>query len=140
MVIRNAVWLLGLLMAGCGGPDIHAEGGWLRAAPDGRALGVAYFDLFNDGPETIIIGVESEAHASAAIHETILRNDINHMQARDRLSLPGGDTLRFAPGGLHIMLDGARRDLRVGDTVQLTLLFADGRKVPVSTRVSRERP
>ena len=48
-----------------------------------------------------------------------------------------GETVRFAPGGLHIMLHGLKRPLAVGDEVPVTLLIEGGGSV---TALARVRP
>lgn len=57
------------------------------------------------------------------------------MVAVDRLAVPARSTLVFEPGGLHVMLTGIERDLRVGATVGLDLTFEQAGTVTVEVPV-----
>ena len=49
--------------------------------------------------------------------------------------MAAGATLRFAPGGLHIMLQGLTRALTPGEEVPLELLLEGGGSLSVRARV-----
>jgi copper(I)-binding protein len=42
--------------------------------------------------------------------------------------------VQFAPGGYHLMLMKRQQPLAVGDEVDITLEFEDGRRLPVTFR------
>jgi hypothetical protein len=73
--------------------------------------------------------------AVAMIHETRLVGTQSTMRAREELVVAAGATLRFAPGGLHVMLQGLSQALKPGDTVPLLLLLEGGRTLAVTARV-----
>ena len=50
-------------------------------------------------------------------------------------AIPNGGSVMFAPGGLHIMLMGAKETFEPGDTFPLTLVFASGARFDVSVSV-----
>jgi copper(I)-binding protein len=51
------------------------------------------------------------------------------------LAIPARSDVTFAPGGLHVMLTGITRSLKVGDTVRLTFTFAHAGHRTVTARV-----
>jgi periplasmic copper chaperone A len=57
------------------------------------------------------------------------------MRPHEHLLVPAGQAVQLAPGGLHIMLHGMKQSAAVGQTIPLTLVLADGVKVPVAARV-----
>ena len=61
--------------------------------------------------------------------------DMMGMQPVARLEIPAGGTVQLAPGGYHIMLIGLTKDLKVGDTVQVTLKFEKAGDVTVTAQV-----
>lgn len=119
-------------------PTIHDA--WLRAAPDGSVLGVAYLDVENPGEDDWITGVSSDAHESASLHETLLEDGVSRMRMHARVPLPAGETVSFRPGGLHIMLGAPRRVLAPGDSVKLALTLEKGGVIHADAVVSRQRP
>jgi copper(I)-binding protein len=61
------------------------------------------------------------------------------MRPHERLRVGAGETVRLAPGGLHIMLHGLTRALSPGDEVPLVLLLEGGDSLAVTARVRRLR-
>lgn len=132
--------LLLLCLGACSEVDPQFEQAWVRAAPDGRALGAAYLQIDNSGPAMVLLRVSSDAHRDASFHETVLANGMSRMRALQSLSLERGEQLRLVPGGVHIMLMGPQRSLQVGDIIQLSFEAKDGRRFSVPARVQREAP
>ena len=58
----------------------------------------------------------------------------------ERLPLPAGASVTFAPGGYHLMFVGLTKPLKAGDTVPATLTFASGAKVKASFVVGLAPP
>jgi copper(I)-binding protein len=57
------------------------------------------------------------------------------MRAREELVVAPGATVRFAPGGLHVMLHDLSQTLKAGDEVPLVLLLKGGATLAVTARV-----
>jgi copper(I)-binding protein len=57
------------------------------------------------------------------------------MRAHEPLRIGAGETVRFTPGGLHIMLHRLKRPLAPGDEVPLVLLLEGGGSLTVRARV-----
>jgi copper(I)-binding protein len=131
--------LLTVLMpavAGAAQPTpLSAQDAWIRATP-GVDVAAAYLTLHNGGTQPVVVSaVRSPAAQAAMIHETALVNGQSTMRAHEPLRIAPGETVRFAPGGLHIMLHMLKRPLAAGDEVPLTLLLAGGDSVTVMARV-----
>ena len=116
-------------------PPLTAQDAWIRATP-GSDVAAAYLTLHNTGTQTVsIVGVRCACAGHAMIHQTTVSNGQSAMRARERLAVAAGATLRFAPGGLHIMLQGLTRALTPGEEVPLELLLEDGSSFSVRARV-----
>ncbi len=116
-------------------PPLHAEDAWIRATP-GVDVAAAYLTLHNSGSQPVVVtGVRSPVAAAAMIHETALINGQSTMRPHEPLRIAAGETVRFAPGGLHIMLHMLNRPLASGEDVPLTLLLEGGAPVTVIARV-----
>jgi periplasmic copper chaperone A len=108
---------------------------WIRATP-GSDAAAAYLILHNPSAQTIsIVGVRSPRAREAMIHESTLVNGESRMRPHERVALAAGETLRLAPGGLHIMLQGVTRPLSPGEEVPIELLLEGGGIVAVTARV-----
>jgi periplasmic copper chaperone A len=114
---------------------LSAQDAWVRATP-GVDVAAAYLTLHNGGTEPVVVsGVSSPVAAAAMIHESTLVNGRSTMRAHEPLQIGAGETVRFAPGGLHIMLHMLKRPLAAGDEVPLVLLIAGGGSLTVRARV-----
>jgi copper(I)-binding protein len=127
------------LLSGCGAaaqtPALSAQDAWVRALP-GVDVAAAYLTLHNTGTLPVVVSsVSSPAAGAAMIHETTLVNGQSMMRAHEPLRIAAGETVRFAPEGLHIMLHGLKRPLAAGDEVPLVLLLEGGGSLRVTARV-----
>jgi copper(I)-binding protein len=116
-------------------PALSAQDAWVRATP-GVEVAAAYLTLHNGGTQPVVVnGVTSPAAGAAMIHESSLVNGQSTMRAHEPLRIGAGETVRFAPGGLHIMLHRLKRPLAPGDEVPLVLLLEGGASLTVTARV-----
>ena len=116
-------------------PALSAQDAWVRTTP-GADVAAAYLTLHNGGTQPVVVnGVSSPAAGAAMIHESTLVNGQSTMRAHEPLQIGAGETVRFAPGGLHIMLHMLKRPLAAGDEVPLVLLLEGGGSLTVMARV-----
>ena len=116
-------------------PALSVQDAWVRATP-GADVAAAYLTLHNGGTQPVLVsGVSSAAAGSAMIHESTLVNGQSQMRAHEPLRIGAGETVRFAPGGLHIMLHMLKRPLAAGDEVSLVLRLEGGGSLTVTARV-----
>ncbi len=133
-----ALGLLALLFTGsawAGGLTVsHA---WIRLLPSGLDLPAAgYFDLANAASKPAqLVAAATPGFKQAMLHQSISVNGVEKMVHVPAVTVPAHGTLRFAPGGYHIMLMHRSRPLAVGATLPITLKFKDGTTVTASFRV-----
>lgn len=83
-----------------------------------------------------LVSVSSPVAERTSIHRTETDDDGNStMTEQDELPVPADSEVTFAPGGLHVMLDGITDDLQVGDEVDLTLQFEHAGTVQATAEV-----
>jgi len=84
-----------------------------------------------------LAGVESPLAAKAQLHGTMSRGDMSMMMPLVAIPVPRHAEVRLKPGGMHVMLDGLRRQVRAGDSVPLVLIFRHAGRMPIRARVVR---
>lgn len=82
-----------------------------------------------------LIGGTTDVAQTVELHRTGIEDDIGRMERLNRLELPAGESLVFAPRGEHLMLVDLHQDLRPGDTFTMTLNFASGKTLPITVTV-----
>ena len=107
-------------------------------APPGVMAHAAFMQISNTGDSLRqLVGVSSPDYAMAHIHQTAEQDGIATMSSVDLIEIAPGQTVTFAYGGLHIMLMHPKAALAEGDTVALSLQFANGAVQPVIAKVMR---
>ena len=61
------------------------------------------------------------------------------MQPVAAVPVPGHGTVRFAPGGHHLMCEHPTAAVQAGRSIAVTLRFADGRSLPAAFPVRSPR-
>lgn len=131
MILRTLPLLLaGLLCVGTAhaaqADHVHASGAWIRVMPANLPAG-GYVTLRNDGDQPAVLeGASSAAYGSVMLHESSTETGMGRMRMVDHLVVPAHGQSALSPGGYHFMLMEAAKPVRPGQTVQVTLHFADG--------------
>ena len=114
---------------------------WVRAAPPGAASLAGYLVLRNPCAAPVeVADVESKDFGMPMIHRTAEEGGMSRMRPAGALALAPGASLRFAPGGLHLMLMRPLRPLAEGDVAGVRLVLADGRRIYAEFPVRRTPP
>ena len=141
---RSLVALLGVLapaiaFAQPGGSVVSVSGQWVRSL-GGTLPAAGYFTLRNDGAAPVrLTGAASPACGSLTLHETVRQHTMSAMSALDPNNPPGGmarmssmqpvaqvlvpghASIRFAPGGFHLMCEQPTAAVRPGQQIEVTL-------------------
>jgi periplasmic copper chaperone A len=119
-------------------PQVQAA--WSRPAAQGTT-GAGFMTLANpDAKPDALVAVESPLARQVQMHQSSMKDGIASMQKLDRVPLPAGGRVTFAPGGYHLMLLGLTKALKAGDTVPATLVFASGARVKATFVVGSTPP
>jgi hypothetical protein len=134
MARRAVLAALVLLLAGCvyyptvadvGGTRIRTENG--RAVLEGAGA-LVYFDVNSTGKYgDAIVGVAAPVARQAQV--------VSGSAPVGRLEIPGATTVKFAPGGPHVVLADLQRPLTKGETFIMTLQFEKSGGIGVVTVV-----
>ena len=97
--------------------------GWIRLLP-GALPAAGYFTLKNSGRARIALtGADTPACGMLMLHKSEDTGGMSSMQDVAQVAVPGGGTVRFAPGGYHLMCMDPKPGLKLGASVPVTLSF-----------------
>ncbi len=116
---------------------------WARATFALAKTGAAYMEIENTSDSSvrlISVSVSDDVASTAELHHTKMVNDMMQMQQlEDGVLLAAGEKDSFVPGGKHIMLMGLSGPLNEGESVDITLNFADGSSKTHSFKILDKR-
>ena len=99
---------------------------WIRALPASVPSG-GYFTLHNNGDKPLMLtGASSPACGMLMLHKSEDMGGMMHMDDMTMIDVPAKGTLKFSPGGYHLMCMDATSAIKPGNTVDVTLQFAGG--------------
>ena len=133
---------LALLLAACGGATASTappavSDAWIRppAGMDQPAAG--YLVITNASAQAdALLRVTSPAATSVELHETTTDSSgMTGMHPVERLEVAAGATVKLEPGGYHLMLMGLGDAVKVGDSIELDLVFEHAGTVAVQAQV-----
>jgi copper(I)-binding protein len=134
-VFAGAFLTLFACSAAFAAPAVTVTNARIRLLPGDLPL-AGYFDLANQGKRPVTLTTASSpAFKMVHLHRSIEQDGESMMVPAGNLEIKPGATLRFAPGGYHLMLMDRTKPLKVGDRVPITLRFANHRALRVMFNV-----
>lgn len=105
----------------------------------GGANSAAYMTIRNPGNQPDrLVKATSDVAKVVELHTVEEQNGVMAMHPVEGIDVPANGEATLKPGGFHVMLIALTRDLKVGDTVTVTLTFANAGDMTVQAKV-RER-
>jgi copper(I)-binding protein len=164
MKIYRAIILVGILtaltLAACSSQSgIEITDPWARPAlKDGN--GAAYFILENNsGADDVLLSASTDAAAVVELHDVVMidaemgdgmeNNEMGgnsemaeegkamQMVRQENVPVAAGETVTFKPGSFHVMLIGLTSDLSEGDSIEITLVFAEAGETTITVPVEQ---
>jgi len=113
-------------------PLVTIEGAWARVTKKGN---VAVYMTLKTPPDQkdVLVGGKCEAADRIELHTHTHERGIMRMRPVEKMEVAGEKNLK--PGGDHVMLMGLNKDLKVGQTINVTLHFEKTGDVAVSVPV-----
>ena len=112
-------------------------------APGGRGpVQRLYLTIKNAGAEAdTLVSAESPIAGKTQIHESRIEDGVMKMRAvKDGIEIKPGSSLKFKPGGYHIMLLGLKKTLEEGATAPLTITLAKAGAINMEIKVEKTAP
>jgi copper(I)-binding protein len=112
---------------------------WARPTLPSIGNAAVYMDIRNSGSEPDrLLGAKTNLTATVEVHGTTEENGVMKMRrAENGVEVPASGSVKFQPGGFHIMLVGVKEPLKEGSRHPLTLMFQKAGEVTVDIAVEK---
>jgi copper(I)-binding protein len=106
---------------------------WSRATPSGSKVAGGYLMIENKGQVADkLLSASTDAAKRLEIHEMAVNDGVMTMRpVENGLMIEPGRTVKFAPGGLHLMFVGLLAPLKQGDQTPASLKFERAGEIKV---------
>lgn len=118
------------------GADVEIDGAYARASIPNVPNSAAFFVIKNNSDKDIAItSANSDIAEKNELHTHIKENKMMKMMKIEKLVVPAKSSLELKSGSDHVMLMGLKKELKVGDEINLELSFSDGDKKSIKVPV-----
>lgn len=127
-----------LTLGGCQKQEaLTVTGTWIRLAATAAAPAAGYFELHGGRTADRLISVTSDNVIRIELHETLRGGGATmSMRPLTSVDVPAGGTVKFEPGGKHLMLFGVNPAIQPPRTLRLMLTFASGERLEADAPVN----
>ncbi|WP_165404124.1 copper chaperone PCu(A)C [Egicoccus halophilus] len=136
--LRLAALLGALALSACAGGngDPELEISPAQAAEPAAGSSQVVVEITNGGTaDDTLQRADTDAAAGVEVHLTEVEDGRASMTLQDEVDIPAGETVRFRPGGLHLMLVVPDATVTEGGTFDLTLHFERSGEVTIPVEV-----
>ena len=127
--------LLLLTASAASAAPLEITGAWFRSLP-GKLPAGGYFTAQNTSTHDIAItGARSDGCGMLMIHQSSNKGGMSGMDMVDKVDVPAGGRVAFAPGGYHLMCTDPTPRMKIGARVPVLLSLSDGTAVAVAFAV-----
>ena len=114
---------------------LDIKNAWARPAAAGDN-GAVYFVIENGmSQDDKLLSGRTDIASAVELHFSQMDGDHMSMHQHEKIILPAGTAVEFTPGSYHVMLVGLNRELKAGDTFEVTLVFEQAGEENVTVTV-----
>ncbi|WP_295522132.1 copper chaperone PCu(A)C [uncultured Pseudacidovorax sp.] len=137
MTVPFRPFALGALLfaAAAAHAQVTVKDAWVRATvPQQKATGA--FMQLESPQDARLVSASSPLTPTVEVHEMAMQDNVMRMRQVPAIDLPAGKAVELKPGGYHVMLMDLKQQVKVGETVPLSLVFEgkDGKRQTVQVQ------
>lgn len=116
--------------------DLSFEEPWIRGSVPGQKNGAGYLVITNQGDQPMaLISAESDSADRIELHTIVREGGVAKMREVKEVPVPANGSVTLKPGGYHVMFIGLNAPFKTGQTVPVTLNFANGQSTDITFNV-----
>lgn len=117
---------------------VMAHDMYARATPPSAVNSAVFVTLMNQSnKDRVVVSASTPAAGKVELHDVIKDGDVMMMRQIPKISVPANSNVMLKPGSLHIMLFDLKHSLEEGQSIDITLTFANGEELNVKAPVKK---
>jgi copper(I)-binding protein len=122
-------------------PTITLKNLWMRPTLGELKMSTLYLTMASTLAETdYLLTIKSEIADYVGIEKTIVEDNIASLIDVKKIAIPANNSVEFAPGQIHVILLGVKKNLRPGDKVKFDFTFEKLGTMSAEAIVSDSKP
>lgn len=118
--------------------DIRVKKAWINEAPPTVKVMAGYLEIENKRDSAIVlIHVSSTDFEKVEMHRSVVIDGIAKMLPQKNIEIKPNSSLIMRPGDYHLMLMKPIKKVKAGDSVPLSLIFADASIIVTSAVIQK---
>ena len=118
--------------------DFSFEKAWIKAVPPSLKISAMFGVIKNNTDKDIkLMSVRGDIAKNIEIHNHIKTNGVMKMRKIPFLMIPAKGEIELKPMHEHIMFIGLKKQLEIGSTHKMILIFEKGEKLEVDVKVKK---
>lgn len=127
--------MLGIASCSLQNSGIEIKDAWARPGIEGGNTAI-YVKITNQEEDDVWLEADSTIATRIELHRSAMQEDgIMKMERQGNIPLPGGEMVILEAGGLHVMLIDLKHTLEPGDSISLTLIFQEHKRIHIDVPV-----
>lgn len=126
-----------VILAGCEPKPLYVDQAYVRLSPNPDSPSAGYFTVHGGEQDVVLREVMSEAAVLVEMHDSVMKGGMMTMKPVESVDVPAGGTVRFEPGGKHLMLWKINRGVAASGKIPLVFLFSNGDRILVDAAVQQ---
>lgn len=126
-----------LLLPSLARAELAFEDAWIQNLPPTVPVRAGYLTITNLNATAVrVVGLRGAGFTRIEIHRSVMKGDTMHMESVPELVIEAGETLRFEPGGLHLMMHPGQ-PTRPGEQYRIVIELDDGDTYDIDMQVKK---
>lgn len=118
-------------------PELHVDQAYVRLAANPDQPSALYFTVKGGPRATRLVDIVTPSALRSEMHESVRENGMVAMRALGHVDIPAKGTVRFAPGGKHVMVWGVSQAAITAGRFPVTYVFQNGDNILFDAAIIR---
>jgi copper(I)-binding protein len=134
--------VLSAVLAACssgGSKSVSVDDAWGRTSPAAATNAAFYMTIEGGSDVDTLASADSDACGLTQLHISVMNDGVMSMQhLPEGIAVPAGETVILEPGSFHVMCIDRQQEFVAGDSIPLTLEFAEAGTVTINAEIRDE--
>lgn len=137
-LLLTTMLLSPLALANSSSDDLMIHNPYARATPPNAPNSAVFMMLHNPSSnERHLISASTSVAKTVELHNHVMEGDMMKMREVDEIVIPAKGMAELKPGSLHIMLFDLKKPLVEGESIDLTLNYANGETMTLQAPIKK---